>query len=55
MEQLYKATNGPTQSSGRQPLSPLAASVQNKKRTRDGVDDGPTEKRARHVEIIDLC
>ena len=55
MERLYKVTNGPTQSSGRQPLGPLAASAQNYKRTRDGVDDGPTAKRARHVEIIDLC
>lgn len=55
MEQLYKVTNGPTQSSGRQPLGPLAASAQNNKRTRDGVDDGLTEKRARHVEMIDLC
>lgn len=55
MEQLYKVTNGQTQNSGRQPLGPLAASAQNNKRTRDGIEDGPTEKRARHVEIIDLC
>ncbi|KAI4233530.1 MAG: hypothetical protein LQ349_004358 [Xanthoria aureola] len=55
MEQLYRVTNRPTQGSGRQPLGPLAASAQNNKRPRDGIDDAPTEKRARHVEIIDLC
>lgn len=54
-EQLSEVTNGQTKSSDRQPLGTLAASVQNNKRARDGTEDGPREKRAPQVQIIDLC
>ena len=55
MEQLFKITAGKTMSAGRQPLTPLAASTQNNKRASNGKENGPDGKRARHVEIIDLC
>ncbi|KAL8848580.1 MAG: hypothetical protein Q9221_006413 [Calogaya cf. arnoldii] len=61
MKHLFGVTSGQIMSdgqiwsAGRQPLAPLVGSVQNNKRARDGVEDGPTEKRARQVEIIDLC
>ncbi|KAL8643640.1 MAG: hypothetical protein Q9226_008221, partial [Calogaya cf. arnoldii] len=50
MEQLSGVTNGTTLSTCRQPLASLAVSAQNNKRARDGVEDGPTEKRARQSE-----
>ena len=55
MGQLSNVTLGKTLSVDRQPLVPLATSTQNTKRAYDGVEDGPARKRARQVELIDLC
>ncbi|KAL8869539.1 MAG: hypothetical protein Q9174_004199 [Haloplaca sp. 1 TL-2023] len=55
MEQLSEVISGKPMPAGRQPLTPLTASTQNNKRASEGLENGPDGKRAKHVDVIDLC